>query len=1079
MHLCGFPFLKTASPFLALVAFTMPVCIPDIGNIIWLSSCARLSAIRFGPSVTVPGMFTGVSQKHRQAAETYFDEHLSHNDYYTQGQTQHGQWIGNGAERLGLTPGNIVTRDEFLKLCDNQHPLTGEQLTPQHFKDRRIYFDFVCSPPKSVSILAVTMNDRRIIEAHKEASMIALRELESFAATRIRKGGVEDKDRMTGNLVGAAFLHTTSRALDPQLHTHFVLFNCTWDSKERRWKALQTSGMFGAVNYATEVYRNELAKRLNRMGYSIWRTGTAFEIDGVDPDLIERFSKRSQQQDIAVKRREQELGRKLTKKEVAHVVHQTRAKKLRGISDEQVRRQQLGEIGFFEKRALRKVVAAANGRAVPPTETVTESIALSHGLDHVFERQSVVPQHRIFQAALVKGCGQLDLEQLKKELHGNTNLVRVGSEFSTREILTKELFLINSVNAGMDAVKPFAEHYEPPARLGDDQRKALSHVLTSTDQFTGFRGLAGSGKSATLVELATALCRRGYDSIFCAPTAAAADTLRKEVSYLAKTMTLQKLLADPQIHSELSRGMVIVLDEAGAVGLDDMAKLFELARLRQCRVVMSGDTGQHSSVPRGDALRILEQYSAYRFSELTTIRRQKPEAFREVVELAAAKQTDKAFAKLVELGAVSELPADDNGGRAPALYQRAADAYVSATKHGKSALLVSPTWAEIDAVTEKVRHTLKAEGVISQDEHTLCVFDSLSWTEAQRKNVRQYEPGQRLRFVRKTKKFDRGETVEITGIMENGLRVRRADRTEVDFIPASAATCFDVGEARELKVAAGDWLLLQANHGKEFINGQRVQVREIQNGRVTLADGRTLPANFNTFTHGYAVTSHSSQGKTVDEVLLVASSRSFPAVNREQFYVSISRGRERIHVFTDDTELLARRVTDSQERKAAIELQALRDDLAKLGFNRKEQTDTEARKPALTTRQDFRATRPVRAMRSTRFSRLPAVQRLAQIVEEVHRWFGKVLAQGIHKEAVVKKIESMQTVEQAEKIAQTETVKPTENIGPPESVRSGRFAKPRITAEELRQRLAERRNLRRGITSSGDTGHSHSRGIGV
>src|SRR5206468_7953487 len=107
--------------------------------------------------------------------------------------------------------------------------------------------------------------------------------------------------------------------------------------------------------------------------------------------------------------------------------------------------------------------------------------------------------------------------------------------------------------------------------------------------------------------------------------------------------------------------------------------------------------------------------------------------------------------------------------------------------------------------------------------------------------------------------------------------------------------CFDVGEARELKVAPGDWLLLQANHGKEFVNGERVQVRRLAGAAIILTDGRVLPSTFNTFTHGYAVTSHSSQGKTVDDVLLVASSRSFAAVNREQFYVSISRGRERVH----------------------------------------------------------------------------------------------------------------------------------------------------------------------------------------
>jgi len=111
------------------------------------------------------------------------------------------------------------------------------------------------------------MNDQRIIEAHKEASTLALTGTGTVRRHSIRKGGIEDKDRVTGNLVGAAFMHTSSRALDPQLHTHFVLFNATWDKTEQRWKALQTSGMFDAVHYGTEVYRNELVKRLQGIGY--------------------------------------------------------------------------------------------------------------------------------------------------------------------------------------------------------------------------------------------------------------------------------------------------------------------------------------------------------------------------------------------------------------------------------------------------------------------------------------------------------------------------------------------------------------------------------------------------------------------------------------------------------------------------------------------------------------------------------------------------------------------------------------------------------------------------------------------
>ncbi|MGO8764646.1 MAG: ATP-binding domain-containing protein [Limisphaerales bacterium] len=324
---------------------------------------------------------------------------------------------------------------------------------------------------------------------------------------------------------------------------------------------------------------------------------------------------------------------------------------------------------------------------------------------------------------------------------------------------------------------------------------------------------------------------------------------------------------------------------------------------------------------------------------------------------------------------MTEVPTEDHGGRAQTLYQHAADAYLSAIKQGKSALLVSPTWAEIEAVTEKVRESLRDGHQLAPDDHAFLVFDSLSWTVAQKKNTRQFEPGQRLRFVRRIKKFEQGETVEVVAVAETGLRVRRDDGTEVDFIPSTSAASFDVGESRELKVAAGDWLLLQANHGKDFINGERVQVKTVQDGRIAPADGRTLPAGFNTFTHGYAVTSHSSQGKTVDEVLLVASSKSFAAVNREQFYVSISRGRERVHVFTDDSELLARRVTDSRERKAAIELQALRDDLAQLGFTRKPETPAS---PAVAVRNDFRTVRPMRSVaagREDRPQRHPPVAR--------------------------------------------------------------------------------------------------------
>src|SRR6185295_10024178 len=200
-----------------------------------------------------------------------------------------------------------------------------------------------CSAPKSVSVLAVTLNDERLVAAHEEATRIAFRELETFAATRVRKQG-NQRDRTTGNLLAAQFIHTSSRELDPLLHTHCTVFNATFDDKERCWKALQARPMYDAIRYATAVYRNELAKRVQTIGYQIRPARHGFEIEGVSDEVLKRFSKRAQQRDEVMRKREQELGRKLSNDEIAYAVHQSRAKKIKGISTTEVHESQLAQL---------------------------------------------------------------------------------------------------------------------------------------------------------------------------------------------------------------------------------------------------------------------------------------------------------------------------------------------------------------------------------------------------------------------------------------------------------------------------------------------------------------------------------------------------------------------------------------------------------------------------------------------------------------------------------------------------------------------------------------------------------------
>jgi ATP-dependent exoDNAse (exonuclease V) alpha subunit len=375
--------------------------------------------------------------------------------------------------------------------------------------------------------------------------------------------------------------------------------------------------------------------------------------------------------------------------------------------------------------------------------------------------------------------------------------------------------------------------------------------------------------------------------------------------------TLATLLQDSRL--DLPGKTMVVLDEAGAVGIDDMRRLLETAKRN--RLVLCGDTGQHASVARGDALRIIEEYSPFTFGRLTQLRRQRRADYRRVVELAAKHETAEAFAELERLGCVTELDRDE-------VQRAAASAYLTAAQGGKSALLVAPTWAEIEAVTEQVRKELKARGQLGNDEQEFRVFDSLSWTEAQKRDARHYQSGQVLRFIRRAGRFARHEMVEITGVKGDVLQVCRKDGSVVSLKPGrrvASSARLDVGEARTLKVAAGDKLLLQANRSRQFVNGELVEVRAVEGEIIGLTDGRTIPVDYRTFTHGYAVTSHAAQGKTADAVFVVASSRSLPAVHCQQFYVSVSRGRDRCQVFTDDKELLRARVTRSSARLAAVE----------------------------------------------------------------------------------------------------------------------------------------------------------------
>ena len=232
-------------------------------------------------------------------------------------------------------------------------------------------------------------------------------------------------------------------------------------------------------------------------------------------------------------------------------------------------------------------------------------------------------------------------------------------------------------------------------------------------------------------------------------------------------------------------------------------------------------------------------------------------------------------------------------------------------------LVVAPTHEEIGHITEAIRAERTRTGELGQSTHQQHHVP-LNWTSAEKSDVRNYAEGQVLEFHRAVKGVARHESLEVVGV-EDGKVVARNARGEEREFTAKQAKCFEVYERRPIEIAPNDKLLLMANRrepGFRATNGELVTVSRIdEQGRIHLQDGRALPENYKQFTHGYAVTAHRSQGKSVDAVVISAD-----GMRKELFYVAASRGRESITVVTSDKDLLRESVARSVARQSASEL---------------------------------------------------------------------------------------------------------------------------------------------------------------
>jgi conjugative relaxase-like TrwC/TraI family protein len=856
----------------------------------------------------------------------YAQRHLEHSDYYDEGRRVQGEWHGSGAELLGLR--GEVTQEQFEAVREGLHPESGEFLRPRHSADRtdangseqskgRSLYDLTFSAPKSISIQALVGGDDRLIAAHDKAVREALAEAENYAAARVRLNGANE-DRATANWIVAAYRHDTSRELDPQLHTHAVTANLTYDGVEGRWKALQASGLYERRAYLTEVYRNALAREVYGLGYEIESRRDSkgrdhgFEICGVSDELLEKYSIRSAQRDAAIERFTVDHGRKPTNNEVAVLVRESRADKLTEISTERLRKLQQARLFPEEGRALKNLHKKSLKRTRHiPLEPLQEAESLQHAKEHLFERSSVVREHELMTEALRHGRGKIDRRQMRgalelEQLQGS--LIRGGDNLATRESLERERRMVATVDGGIGRYERLGgeREFRTSERLREEQQRAVHQILNSRDFAINLRGAAGTGKTATLTEIARGLREAGREVLAVAPTRGAVEELQK-VGF-RDAMTISRLLEDPKAQAAL-HSRVLIVDEAGMVSGRQMEGLLKLAEREDARILFSGDTRQLQSVEASDALRILEQESRMKSVSLMAVQRQTQAEYRDAIQ-TLRNSPEQGLEKLEQLGAVREVPYLERA-------QAVASAYRALTSDPhRTVLVVAGTHEEIGKITEAVREDMKQRGELDRGIVSER-FVPLQWTEARKKDLVNYRSGQVLLFHRSSRGIEKHEALIVERTDKTGIVAKDQYGIERTVSPTQARS-FSVHECQQIEVAPGDKLLITGNRRDgafRTTNGELVKVRNVDGDRIHLEDGRTLPANYHEFDHGYAVTAHRSQGKTVDAVILSADS-----MKQELFYVGASRGRQEIVVVTSDREQLRDLLGVSTARASATEL---------------------------------------------------------------------------------------------------------------------------------------------------------------
>jgi conjugative relaxase-like TrwC/TraI family protein len=879
-------------------------------------------------------------------AQTYHQKEFTakEQNYWSQRGVIAGEWQGRMAGQFGLA--GAVSAEDFAKLSQGQHPRTGEQLVRQRASyeyqdadgktirtmEHRAGWDATFSAPKSVSLTALVGGDQRVREAHRQSVSVALDQLERYTQARI---GGNHPPETTGRFIAAKFEHDTARPVDgyvaPQLHTHAVVFNIT-ERDNSQPRAIQPQSLFASQQFATAIYQSELTYRLRQLGYEITtgRSG-APEIKGYTQEYLDASSPRSQQ----IREYLERTGR--SGKEAAEIAaHSTRDRKEIHSPKEVMaaHRKLAADFGHQADAVVRAARERSQHQEKPVNSfnRVRESVTFSR--DKNFEREAVVDERALIRDGLRRGMGEITHAQVRADLDarlasGEFQIVErpqsiPGRQFTTATTIEAEHEIVRSVREGQNRIEPVLPRPQAIAvadehpHLNQAQRTVVEDVLSSPDRIQGIQGFAGSGKTTTLTVIRSAAEKQGYQVEGFAPTSRAARKLNEAG---IEAGTLQGFLARTANPDLREQKHFYLLDESSLASTNQMRQ-FLVRMAPNDRVLLVGDIRQHQGVEAGRPFEQLQE-AGMRTATLDDIVRQKDPALKSVVELLATGQVSAALDVLQEQGKVREISGAEDRIRA------IAKSYVESPEN---TLIVSPDNASRRELNVAVREELKATGAVARDDHNFRVLvQRQDMTGAERSWASHYEINDVVRYTRGSRALgiEAATYASVVAInpAANQITVEKANQELATYDPRRL-TGVCVYRENDREFSMGDRIQFTAPDKSLGVANRDLAIVEAihPDGRLSARLDNNRQIEFNAsehrhFDHGYAVTSHSSQGLTAQRVLVHADTRVHPDLLNSRFaYVSISRASHQATLFTDDMAKLGPQIEADVSKTSALEI---------------------------------------------------------------------------------------------------------------------------------------------------------------